>query len=184
MTDKETQQSIDTELVHDGDHAEGAVSPPIYQTSLFTFDSYQAMVARFRGESDHALYSRVDNPTVSVLLEKIRLLEGGEKALAFSSGIAAISNAVLGLVKSGDRIVCVKHCYPDTYRLLQLVCARFGVITEFVDGGDLAAIERALPGARLLYLETPTSWLFEEQDLKAVAQLAKQAGVTTLVDNS
>jgi cystathionine beta-lyase/cystathionine gamma-synthase len=126
----------------------------------------------------------VDNPTVSVLLEKICQLENGEKALAFSSGIAAISNAVLGLVQYGDRIVCVKHCYPDTYRLLQLICARFGVTTEFVDGSDLAALEKALPGARLLYLETPTSWLFEEQDLSAIAKLAKLNGVTTIVDNS
>jgi cystathionine beta-lyase/cystathionine gamma-synthase len=184
MTDKEPQRSVDTVLVHDEGHAEGAVSPPIYQTSLFTFDSYQAMVDRFRGDSDQALYSRVDNPTVSVLLEKICQLENGEKALAFSSGIAAISNAVLGLVQYGDRIVCVKHCYPDTYRLLQLICARFGVTTEFVDGSDLAALEKALPGARLLYLETPTSWLFEEQDLSAIAKLAKLNGVTTIVDNS
>lgn len=79
MTDKKPQRSLDTVLVHDEGHAEGAVSPPIYQTSLFTFDSYQAMVDRFRGESDQALYSRVDNPTVSVLLEKIRQLENGEK---------------------------------------------------------------------------------------------------------
>ena len=121
---------------------------------------------------------------MSVLLGKICQLEGGEKALAFSSGIAAISNAVLGLVKAGDRIVCVKHCYPDTYRLLQIICARFGVTTEFVDGTDLEAIEHALPGASLLYLESPTTQLFEEQDLPRIAALAKVAGVTSIIDNS
>lgn len=126
MADKDTRHSIDTLLVRDERHSKGAVAPPIYQTSLFTFDSYQAMLDRFRGDTDQAVYSRIDNPTVSVLLGKICQLEGGEKALAFSSGIAAISNAVLGLVKAGDRIVCVKHCYPDTYRLLQIICARFG----------------------------------------------------------
>ena len=184
MTNKDMRRSIETLLVHDERHSKGAVAPPIYQTSLFTFDSYQAMVDRFRGETDHAVYSRIDNPTVSVLLEKICLLEGGEKALAFSSGIAAISNAILGLVKTGDRVVCVKHCYPDTYRLLQVICARFGVTTEFVDGTDLLAIENALPGAKLLFLESPTTLLFEEQDLTSIAALAKAADVTTIIDNS
>jgi len=184
MAEKDTQRSIDTLLVHDERHSKGAVAPPIYQTSLFTFDSYQAMVDRFRGEPDHAVYSRIDNPTVSVLLEKICQLEGGEKALAFSSGIAAISNAILGLVKAGDRVVCVKHCYPDTYRLLKLICARFGVTTDFVDGTDLLAIENALPGAKLLFLESPTTLLFEEQDLSRIAALAKAADVITIIDNS
>jgi cystathionine beta-lyase/cystathionine gamma-synthase len=184
MAEKDTQPSIDTLLVHDERHSKGAVAPPIYQTSLFTFDSYQAMVDRFRGETDHAVYSRIDNPTVSVLLEKMCQLEGGEKALAFSSGIAAISNAILGLVKAGDRVVCVKHCYPDTYRLLKLICARFGVTTDFVEGTDLLAIENALPGAKLLFLESPTTLLFEEQDLSRIAALAKAADVITIIDNS
>ena len=184
MAEKDTQPSIDTLLVHDERHSKGAVAPPIYQTSLFTFDSYQAMVDRFRGETDHAVYSRIDNPTVSVLLEKMCQLEGGEKALAFSSGIAAISNAILGLVKAGDRVVCVKHCYPDTYRLLKLICARFGVTTDFVDGTDLLAIENALPGTKLLFLESPTTLLFEEQDLSRIAALAKAADVITIIDNS
>jgi cystathionine beta-lyase/cystathionine gamma-synthase len=184
MAEKDTQRSIDTLLVHDERHSKGAVAPPIYQTSLFTFDSYQAMVDRFRGEPDPAVYSRIDNPTVSVLLEKMCQLEGGEKALALSSGMAAISNAILGLVKAGDRVVCVKHCYPDTYRLLKLICARFGVTTDFVDGTNLLAIENALPGAKLLFLESPTTLLFEEQDLSRIAALAKAADVITIIDNS
>jgi cystathionine beta-lyase/cystathionine gamma-synthase len=119
-----------------------------------------------------------------VLLEKLCQIEHGESALAFSSGIAAISNAILGQVQSGDRIVCVKHVYPDTYRLLKCICARFGVTTDFVDGTDLTAIEKALPGARLLYLESPTTWIMEEQDLKSIATMAKAEAVTTIVDNS
>ena len=184
MGKHDSRVSDDTVLVHDESHSEGAVSPPIYQTSLFTFESYQAMVDRFSGESTRPVYSRVDNPTVSVLLEKLCQIEHGESALAFSSGIAAISNAILGQVQSGDRIVCVKHVYPDTYRLLKCICARFGVTTDFVDGTDLTAIEKALPGARLLYLESPTTWVMEEQDLKSIATMAKAEAVTTIVDNS
>ena len=184
MSDKDYTASSHTNLVQDERHAADAVSPPIYQTSLFAFKSYEEMKARFRGQSDHALYSRIDNPTVTALLRKLCSLEGGEKALAFASGIAAISNAVLGLASTGDHIVCVKNCYPDTYRLLKLVCARFGVTTEFVDGSDNAAVAAALPGARLLYLESPTSWLFQEQDLRALARLAQIHKVISLVDNS
>jgi cystathionine beta-lyase/cystathionine gamma-synthase len=184
MGEKDPRLSDDTVLVHDERHAEGAVAPPIYQTSLFTFDSYQALVDRFRGVSTQPLYSRVDNPTVSVLLDKMCRLEDGEAAAAFSSGIAAIANAILGQVRSGDRIVCVKHIYPDTYRLLRDMCARFSVTTDFVDGRDLAAIEQAIPGARLLYLESPNTWVMQEQDLASIAKIARSAGVTTIVDNS
>lgn len=184
MGEQDSRATDETLLVHDDRYHEGAVSPPIFQTSLFTFDSYQAMVDRFRNASDQPIYSRVDNPTVSILLEKMCRLERGESALAFSSGIAAISNAVLGLTRSGDRIVCVKHVYPDTYRLMKGICARFGVNADFVDGRDLAEIEKALPGAKLLYLESPTTWVMHEQDLESIAGLAKSAGVTTIVDNS
>jgi cystathionine beta-lyase/cystathionine gamma-synthase len=142
------------------------------------------MVERFRGVSTQPVYSRVDNPTVSALLDKMCQLERGESAIAFSSGIAAISNTILGLVKAGDRVVCVKHVYPDTYRLLKSICARFGVDTDFVDGRDLAAVEKALPGARLLYLESPNSWVMQEQDLTSIAKMARASGVTTIVDNS
>jgi len=184
MGEKDPKWSDDTVLVHDEPHAEHAISPPIYQTSNFAFESYHAMVDRFRGDSDQPVYSRVDNPTVSVLLDKMCQLEGGEAAAAFSSGMAAISNAILGQVQAGDRIVCVNHIYPDTYRLLKGVCSRFDISTDFVDGRDLKAIEDALPGAKLLYLESPNTWVMQEQDLMSIAKVAKCAGVTTVVDNS
>jgi cystathionine beta-lyase/cystathionine gamma-synthase len=142
------------------------------------------MVDRFRGDTDQSVYSRVGNPTVSVLLDKICQLEKGEAAAAFSSGMAAISNAVLALVRSGDRIVCIRDVYPDAYRLLRGLCARFGVTVDFVDGADLDAIKAALPGAALIYLESPNSWVMQEQDLAAIAKLAQAEGVTTFVDNS
>lgn len=184
MGPKDVRLSEETMLVHDKRHSEGAVSPPIYQTSIFTFESYQAMVDRFRGDSNQPVYSRVDNPTVSVLLEKICQLEGGESAAAFSSGMAAISNVVLSQVESGDRVVCVRNVYPDTYRLFKGLCVRFGISTDFVDGTDVDAIAAAIPGAKLLYLESPSTWVMEEQDLVAIAKIARAQGVTTIVDNS
>nr|WP_322100071.1 PLP-dependent transferase [Geminicoccus roseus] len=169
---------------HDPRFDEGAVVPPIYQTSLFTFRSYAEMRSVFAGEKQQAIYSRVGNPTVQVFEEKMARLEGTEAARGFASGMAAISGAVLAHVEAGDRIVAVRHLYPDAYRFFQTMLPKLGVTVDYVDGSDLGAIEKALPGAKLLYLETPTSWTFEVQDLAAIARLAKAQGVTTIADNS
>lgn len=173
-----------TQLTHDARHDKGAVSPPIYQSSLFSFPDYDSMIARFRGDSDQPLYSRVDNPTVRELQQKVAQFEGGDACLAFASGMAAISNAILSVVSPGDRIICINHVYPDTYRFLRGFCQRFGISTQFVDGNDEAAIAAALPGAKLLYLESPSSWVMREQNLNQLAALARKAGVTTIIDNS
>jgi len=176
--------SESTRLVHDARHDRGAISPPIYQSSLFSFTDYDSMIARFRGDSDHALYSRVDNPTVVELQKKVAQLEGGEACLAFGSGMAAISNAILSVAGPGDKVVCVIHVYPHTYRFLRGFCTRFQIESQFVDGSSLAVLEEAMQGAKLLYLESPNSWVMGEQNLRAIAELAKIYGVVTMIDNS
>ena len=160
--------------------------PPIYQTSLFTFESFEEMEASFedRGVRGHPFYSRGDNPTVQVFEEKIALLERGEAARAFSSGMAAISTAVLARCHAGARVVCVECCYPDAYKFFTQLAPRYGIAVDFVDGRDLEAVQRALPGARLLYLESPTSTVFHLQDLQAIAAMARAQGVFTIIDNS
>jgi len=173
-----------TLLTHDQRHEMGAVTAPIYQSSLFTFSDYDSMIARFRGESDQPLYSRVDNPTVKALQDKMAALEGGEACLAFGSGMAAISNAILSVVAPGKKVVCVNHVYPDTYRFLRGFCQRFGIVTEFVDGDDEAAIGAALSDASLLYLESPSSWVMSEQNLNKLGAMAREAGVVSMIDNS
>ncbi len=176
--------SAETIVAHDAVFPWGAVAPPIYQTSLFTFSSVEAMVERFSGKTDDPIYSRADNPTVVEFEKKIARLEGAEAARAFSSGMGAISSSLLSQAKSGDRIVCVKHVYPDAYRLFLKLFPRLKIQVEFVDGTDLTAVERALPGARILYLESPTSVVFEEQNLPEIVALAKKYGVMTMMDNS
>lgn len=178
------KRSDQTQLTHDARHDKGAVSPPIYQSSLFSFSDYDSMIARFRGDSDQPLYSRVDNPTVKELQEKVAKLEQGEACLAFGSGMAAISNAILSVVSPGDKVVCINHVYPDTYRFLRGFCQRFRIRSEFVDGESLEAVKAALSGAKLLYLESPSSWVMGEQDLRSLAELAQSMGVTTIIDNS
>lgn len=171
-------------VAHDGAHAFSAVVPPIAQTSLFTFASYDEMLAAYRGEITRPIYSRGINPTVRLFEEMLAALEGAEDALGFASGMAAISAAVLSFVGPGDRIVAVRNVYPDAFRLFGTVLPRLGVEVAYVDGRDPAAVAAALPGARLLYLESPTSWQIEALDVGALAAAARAAGVLSIIDNS
>jgi cystathionine beta-lyase/cystathionine gamma-synthase len=173
-----------TLLAHDPEFAEHAVVPPIYQTSLFTFASHAEMRAAFAGEAAHPFYSRVGNPTVALFEEKIAKLEGAEAAKGFASGMGAISAAVLSCCGAGDRLVVVRNIYPDAYRMFGMLLPRLGVTVEYVDGTDLGAVARALPGATALYLESPASWVFDCLDIPALAKLARAAGATTILDNS
>jgi cystathionine beta-lyase/cystathionine gamma-synthase len=171
-------------VAHDGHNAYEAVVPPIVQTSLFTFSSYEEMAATYRGEKSRMVYSRATNPTTRVFEEKIAELERAEDAIGFASGMGAISSTVLAFVKPGDRIVCVEHVYPDAYRLFETLLKRWQVETVYVDGKDIEAVAAALPGARLFYMESPTSWLMDAHDVQALAALARQHGVLSVIDNS
>lgn len=171
-------------VAHDGDHAFEAVVPPIVQTSLFTFSTYAEMVATYRGEKQRPVYSRGLNPTVRVFEEMLARLEGAEDALALASGMAAISSTVLTFVEPGDRIVAVRHVYPDAFRLFGTHLKKMRVEVTYVDGRDEAAVAAALPGAKLLYLESPTSWVMETHNVAALARLARAAGALSVIDNS
>ena len=174
----------DLVLGHDGLPEDGPVAPPVVQTSLFTFSSVDAMRRTFAGEVARPVYSRGLNPTTRLFEEKIAALEGAEDAIAAASGMAAISSAVLSVVSPGDRIVAVRNLYPDAYRFFETLLRRFGVETTYVDGLDTAAVAEAVRGAALLYLESPTSWLFEALDVPALAGIAREAGAVSVIDNS
>ncbi|MBR0725559.1 PLP-dependent transferase [Bradyrhizobium manausense] len=161
-----------------------AASPPIFQTSLFTFDSYAAIEDVFAGRSEDFIYSRGNNPTVTEFERLIATLEGAEAARGFSSGTGAITAALLAFIEAGDRIVAVRNVYNDVYCLFNKLLARFGVTVDYVDAGEPAKVAAVLPGAKLLYLENPTSMVFEVQDVAALAALARRHGVITMIDNS
>ncbi|AHG49871.1 hypothetical protein RLEG12_03005 (plasmid) [Rhizobium leguminosarum bv. trifolii CB782] len=169
---------------HDDGNFADAVVPPIFQTSLFTFSDYDEMITVYRGEKVRPTYTRGLNPTVRAFEEMLAKLEGAEDALGFASGMAAISSSVLSFVEPGDRIVAVRHVYPDAFRLFGTVLKRMKVEVTYVDGRDEEAVARALPGAKLLYLESPTSWVMEAHDVGALAALARQHGVVSMIDNS
>jgi cystathionine beta-lyase/cystathionine gamma-synthase len=169
---------------HDEGNAFDAVVPPIVQTSLFTFSSYDEMLATYRGEKVRPTYTRGLNPTVRMFEEMLAKLEGAEDAIGFASGMSAISSAVLSFVEPGDRIVAVRHIYPDAFRLFGTLLQRMRVEVTYVDGRDEQAVASALPRAKLLYLESPTSWVMQTHDISALAALAKARGVPTIIDNS
>ena len=160
------------------------MAPPIVQSSLFTFPSFDALKDRFAGRTSADTYSRASNPTVRALEGKLAALEGGEAAIALGSGMGAISSVVLSLVKAGDRIVSTTNVYSDAYRLFEMLMPRMGVTVDYVDCGDTDALAAALPGARLCYLESPSSFVFETFDVPAIAAMARRHGVVTVFDNS
>jgi len=171
-------------VAHDETHAFEAVVPPLVQTSLFTFSSYDEMVSTYRGEKVRPVYTRGLNPTVRMFEEMLAKLEGAEDALGFASGMSAISSTVLSFVSPGDRIVAVRHVYPDAFRLFGTFMQRMNVEVVYVDGRDEAAVEKAMPGAKLFYMESPTSWVMEAHDVGALAAIGKRHGAVTVIDNS
>ena len=171
-------------VAHDEANAYDAVVPPIAQTSLFTFSSYDEMNQTYMGKITRPTYSRGLNPTVRHFEDMIARLEGGEDAIGFASGMAAISSTVMTFVRPGDKLLCVRHVYPDAYRLFEILLKQYGVHTVYVDGRDEAAVARELPGAALFYLESPTSWSMDALDVASLAALARKHGVVTAIDNS
>ncbi len=162
-----------------------AVAPPIIQSSNFVFDTVDDMRNAFADEYSTYLYSRGLNPTVDILRKKLAALDAAEDCLVFNSGAAAIFAAVLANVKQGDHIVSVDKPYTWAQKMFNEILPRFGVTTSYIDGRKIENFERAiLPNTTLIYLESPNSWDYALQDLKAVADLAKAENIVTIVDNS
>lgn len=182
-------EGVETMLAHHGEHRaayHGAVVPPVFQNSLFTFESWEAIDRAFDDRTGSYIYSRGQNPTVRMAEEKIARLAGGGRAKLFASGMAAISAAVLHAVGPGDHVVAVENVYGPARNLLASYLARkMGLATTFVAGDDPGEIEAALTErTRLIYLESPSSAVFRLQDIAAVAALARPRGIRTLIDNT
>ena len=181
-------EDISDILTHYGEERDkyfSAVSPPVIQSSNFTFSSIEEFRTNILQEENSHVYTRGNNPTVQILCKKLAALEHTEKALVTSSGAAAIACAVIANVSGGDHVVCVRKPYSWTQRLLSDLLARFQVTVTYVDGRDIKEIESAIQtNTSLLYLESPNSLTFEIQDLEACAQLAKSHDLKTIIDNS
>jgi cystathionine beta-lyase/cystathionine gamma-synthase len=173
------------ELGEDRDHYFNAVAPPVIQSSNFAFKRVADFRKALAEEYDAVLYSRGNNPTVDILRKKLAALDGAEDALVFGSGIAAISIPVLSLLQQGDHVVSVAKPYSWTVKLFERILPKFGITTTFIDGTKIENFGTAITSnTRLIYLESPNTFTYELQDLRAVAALAKSKGITTMVDNS
>jgi cystathionine beta-lyase/cystathionine gamma-synthase len=186
-TDVETYPATDklaTLFSEAFDSESGSVTPPIVQSSLFTFDSYEAFEDRMAGRTDKAIYTRVQNPTVAAFESTMAKAEGAEAAVAFASGMGGIAATMLALVKPGDRIACVNHPYPDAYRLFERILRPFGIDTSYHTMEELEGNSGLLEGVAVAYLESPNSLMFETLNLAIVAGHAKRHGAITVIDNS
>jgi cystathionine beta-lyase/cystathionine gamma-synthase len=165
---------------------QGAVVPPLFQNSLFTFESWEAIDRAFDDRANTSIYTRGHNPTVRMVEDKLAVLAGGERAKLFASGMAAIAAAVLHCVQAGGHVVTVKNVYGPANNLLnRYLRDKMGLRTTFVTGADPAEFERAItPETQLIYLESPSSAVFGLQDIRAVAELAQARGIRTMIDNT
>ncbi len=160
----------------------GALATPIYQTSTFVFDSAEQGGRRFALEEEGYIYTRLGNPNVTQVEEKLAILEKAEAAVATASGIGAVTSALWVSVKAGDHIVASKTLYGCTYAYLSHGISRFGVEVTFVDARNLEEVKNAFrPNTKVLYLETPANPNMYITDIKAVADIAHKINPECLV---
>lgn len=161
------------------------LTTPIYETTTFVFDSAQQVREYNEGRSDRYLYTRYGNPTLTAVEEKLAKLEGAEEAMVLSSGQAATTTALLGLLKSGDEIVCSAAIYGGTLHLIADLLSRFGISCRFVSIDDLRMAPGVLSGkTRLLWFESPINPTLRCVDIAAVAAACRQRGVISVIDNT
>lgn len=178
--------ATDTRAVRAGQErtAVGEHSDPIYPTSSFVFSSAREAAARFGGEEEGMIYSRFTNPTVHAFERRIAAMEGGERAVATSSGMAAILSLGLSLMQQGDHVVCSRSVFGSTVSLFDKYLSRAGILTTYVDPTDLEDWERAIrPETKMLFLETPSNPLGEMSDIAALADVAHKHDALLVVDN-
>jgi len=172
-----------TRIAHAGVNGDyhGSVNPPIFMSTLFAQPSFDEFV----NHQSPYTYTRGLNPTVEIVEKLIAHLERGEAARCFSSGMAAIASAICSCVSAGDHVVAVDSIYGPAKEFLLGYLSKFDVETTLIQGDDAAQFEAARkPNTKLYYLESPSTFLFRLQDLGAVATLAKEHGIKTIIDNS
>jgi methionine-gamma-lyase len=185
---KENKLHKDTLVIHEGydDKAhKGSLTTPLYQTSTFSFESAKQGEQRFSGEEAGPIYSRLGNPTVHVLEERMTMLENGKGALAFGSGMAAVSTVLVHLTKTGDHILCTRGIYGCTFGLLSMMEEKYNITHDLIRMATEEEIEKAIkPETVCIYVETPINPTMELVDLHAVVNVAKRHGLKVVVDNT
>lgn len=167
-----------------GEHQD-SLAVPLYQTSTFAFETAEQGERRFAGEEQGGIYSRLGNPTVQVLEERMAAMEFGESALAFGSGMAAVSTILVHLTKSGDHVLCTRGIYGCTFGLLKIMKEKYNISHDLKALMTEKEIEDAIkPNTTCIYIETPINPTMEIVDIELIIKVAKKHGIPVVVDNT
>jgi O-acetylhomoserine (thiol)-lyase len=182
-----TEQALhfETLLIHGGlePGPAGATTVPIVQSSAFAHDTAEDLEDIFRGRKAGQIYTRLNNPTTESLERRLAVLEGAVAAVATASGMAAISTAVLTILRSGDEILASSSLFGGTYSLFRDTLSNYGITSRFVDPVDLNAIEQAVtPATRLIFVETIGNPKMDVPDIAAIATIARRSGIPLMLD--
>ncbi|MBD8016538.1 MULTISPECIES: methionine gamma-lyase [Planococcus] len=182
------EMNMETAVIHKGynssEHHDSLVTP-LYQTSTYSFANAQEGEDRFAGNSEGNIYSRLGNPTVRVLEERMAEIEGGQGALAFGSGMAAVSATLIYLTKAGDHVLCSRGIYGCTFGLLEIMEEKYGITHDLVSMTTEQEVEQAIkPETVCIYVETPINPTMELVNLQAVMAVAKKHNLRVVVDNT
>ena len=188
MSEGDDKPSLLTTAVHGGEprvHPYDSLAAPITQTATYSFADTAELIAYFEGRKEREEYGRYGNPTVRLVETKAAALEGTEDAVAFSSGMAAVTSTILALVKSGSHVVLFADCYRRTRQFVTQHLGRFGVTHTLVPPADLDALKAAItPQTRLVISEAPTNPYQTVVDLEQVAAICKERKVKSLIDST
>lgn len=186
--DQTRRQGFATRAIHgahDLPRYEGALTPPLFLTSTFTFESAQAGGEMFAGQREGYIYSRISNPTLDLVERRVADLEGAESGLATASGMGAITSLLWTLLAPGDEIIVDKTLYGCTFAFMRHGLSRFGVTVSHVDLTAPENLSHALSSrTRLVFFETPANPNMRLVDIQAVCRIARAAGIKTIVDNT
>ncbi|MEC7877348.1 MAG: PLP-dependent aspartate aminotransferase family protein [Bacteroidota bacterium] len=167
-----------------GDYFNAAI-PPIFSNSNFLFSTVEDMRAAMISSNNIPFYTRGNNPTTRILEEKMAALEKTESAIALSTGMAAISSAILSQIKSGEHIISVNKPYTGTDKFMREILPKYNIDVTFTDGTSTDNFKKEIKkNTKLIYLESPNSWTYEMQDLEDISRLAKKNNIITIIDNS
>lgn len=189
-TDASHKAAFSTRAIHSGydsASANGSLTPPVYMTSTFAFDSVEQGADRFAGEAEGPIYSRLGNPTQSILETRLADLEEGEAALAMASGMGAISATFWTLLKAGDHVVADKTLYGCTFAFLEHGLKKFGVEISYVDCCDVGAVKAALTDrTRVVYFESPVNPTLRVMDIESISRVVHDycGDIRVIVDNT
>lgn len=184
----DADKGFSTRAIHHGYDpldAEGALTPPLHLTSTFAFETAEQGGARFAGEAEGHIYTRISNPTTDLLERRMASLEGGEAAVAMASGMGAITSVLWSILRAGDELITDKTLYGCTFSFFQHGLSRFGITVRHVDLTNPIALETAMTDkTKVVYFETPANPNMRLVDIAAISAIARRRGAKTVVDNT